>query len=153
MNPIERLIVGIDSGPWSIIWRAAVGFAIPPMFRALSSGHDSIWVAPALFVGLLVALRAVPMALRHALPFSAEAKAIWAARRGLSKEHDSYAWQKLFWIGLGLVLFAATAGRLQSGEIVVTLFCLIGGGAGLLVWLGTGTFAAMWQGPKSTGLG
>jgi len=137
MKPIERLIVDLDSGPWAALYRAAVGFAIPPTFRALSGGHDAIWLTSVLFLGLLVAMRVAPTVLRYALPFSAEAKAIWAARRGLSKEHDCYAWQKLFWIGLGVVLFGAIGGGLRSGELAVALFCLIGGGAGWLIWLGT----------------
>ena len=136
MKPIEPLIVAVDSGPWGALYRAAIGFAVPPTFRALSGSHDSIWLTSVLFLGLLVAMRVVPTVLRYALPFSAEVKATWAARRGLSKERDSHAWQKLFWVGLGLVLYGAVAGGLRSGELAVTLFCLMGGGAGLLVWLG-----------------
>ena len=134
MKPIERFIVGIESNPWGAIYRGAIGFAMPPMFRTLSGGNNSIWITSALFVGSLVALRLVPLALRRALPFSAEAKQIWAAQRALSKEYDSYAWHKLLWFGLGLLLYAAIGGGMRNGELAVTLFCLIGGGAGLLIW-------------------
>jgi hypothetical protein len=134
MKPIERLIVDIDSEPWSAIYRAAIGLTLPPIFRTLSGGYDSVWITFAMFIGLLIGLRVVPALLRRLLPFSAEAKQIWAARRALSKEHDSYAWQKLLWIGIGLVLFAAMTGGLRNGEVAATLFCLIGGGAGLLIW-------------------
>jgi hypothetical protein len=136
MKPFERFAVGIDSGLWSAVYRGAVGFLIPPVFRFLSGGYDSIWVTSVLFVGLLVALRVGPTVLRYALPFSAEAKQIWAARRDVGKQHDSYAWQKLFWIGLGLLLYGAVGGGLRSGELAVTLFCLFGGGSGLLAWRG-----------------
>jgi hypothetical protein len=134
MKPIERAIVGIESGMWSAVSRGAVGFVMPQVFRTLSGSSDSVWVDSALFLGVLIVLRVVPMALRYILPFSAEAKEVWRVRRDLSKKSDSYAWQKLFWVGLGLLLYAAVGGGLQRGEFAVTLFCLIGGGAGLLVW-------------------
>jgi len=112
----------------------ALGLSIPPIFRALSGGGDAVWTALALFIGLLVVLRVVPAVLRRALPFSVEAKEIWAEQRNIAKRHDSYQWQKLFWIGLGLVPYAVIGGGLRNGELVVTLFCLIGGSAGLLFW-------------------
>jgi hypothetical protein len=137
MKPIERAIVGIESGMWSAVSRGGVGFVMPPVFRTLSGNSDSVWVNSALFLGVLIALRFVPMALRYILPFSAEAKEVWRARRELSKKSDAYAWQKLFWVGLGLLLYGAVGGGLQRGEFAVTLFCLISGGAGLLVWCTT----------------
>jgi hypothetical protein len=136
MQTLERHVVALDSDPWSAIYRGAIGFAIPPVFRALTGGYDSIWITAALFLALLIGLRLGPVVLRRLLRFSAEAKQIWAARRALSKEYDSYAWQKLFWIGLGLVLFGAVGGGLQNGERALTVFCLIGGGAGQLLWRG-----------------
>ena len=138
MKPIERAIVGIESGMWSAVSRGAVGFVMPPVFRTLSESSDSVLVASALFLGVLMALRVVPMVLRYTLPFSAEAKEVWRARRDLSKKSDAYAWQKLFWVGVGLLFYAAAVGGgLQRGEFAVTLFCLIAGGAGMLVWLTT----------------
>jgi hypothetical protein len=134
MHTPERLLVAVDRDPWSAIYRGAIGFAIPPVFRALTGGHDSIWITSALFLALLIGLRIGPVVLRRLLRFSAEARETWAARRALSKEYDSYAWQKLFWIGLGLLLFGAVGGGLQNGEFAIAVFCLIGGGAGLLLW-------------------
>ena len=114
-----------------------LGLAILPAFRALPGGDERAWTFPALFLGMLVALRVVPAVLRHILPFSVEAKTIWAERRNIAKQYDSYQWQKLFWIGLGLLPYAAIGGGLKIGELVVTLICLIGGGAGLLLWCRT----------------
>jgi hypothetical protein len=131
MTPLERFIVDIESDPWSALWRAAVGFAMLPVFRFFSADLDSLWITSAMFIGVLVALRVVPGVLRHLLPFSSEAKEVWQMRRNLSKRYDSYAWQKLTWIGLGLVLYGAISGGLKNGELAVALFCLIGGGAGL----------------------
>lgn len=134
MRPFEQVLVDLDGGAGSRLSRVALGLGIVPAFRALSGGNDSAWMFMALFFGLLVALRLVPAVLRHALPFSTEANAIWAERRNIAKQHDSYQWQKLFWIGLGLLSYAFMAGDLGQGELIVTLMCLIGGGAGLLLW-------------------
>src|SRR5262245_37312629 len=134
MKFIEQFLIGLDLGPWSAISRVVLGLAIPPVFRALSGGSDSVWISLALFLGLLVMLRVVPAVLRRALPFSAEAKKIWAERRTLAKLHDSYQWQKLFWIGLGLLPHALLGNGLSNGELLVTIICLIGGSGGLFFW-------------------
>lgn len=134
MKSAERILVVLDSWPWSAASRIALGLLIPPLFHALSGDGDSIWVTLALFIGLLAALRIVPAVLRHALPFSADAQAIWVTRRDIAREHDCYQWQKLFWIGLGLLLYALIGGGLTNGELVLASICLIGGGVGLLFW-------------------
>ena len=97
-----------------------------------------VWVSLILFVGLLIALRVVPAVVRHILPFSAEVKQIWVERRMIAKRHNSYQWQKLFWIGLGLLPYAVIGDGLRNGELVVTFTCMIGGIAGLLCWRMTG---------------
>jgi len=134
MKHLERVLIRLDSWPWMAVWRVALGLAILPVFRLLSGDRDSVWMFSALFLGLLVALRLVPLVLRRALPFSSEAKATWAERRFLAKRHDSYQWQKLFWIGLGLLPYALIGDGLRISEMLVTLICLLGGGAGLLLW-------------------
>lgn len=134
MKSLERFLIALDSWPWSAVFRVALGLAIVPMFRALSGDRDSVWIFLALFIGLLAVLRVVPAVLRHALPFSAEAKAKWAERRFIAKRYDCYQWQKLFWIGVGLLPYAVIGSGLRPGELVVTVICLIGGGAGLLFW-------------------
>lgn len=134
MTPIQRLLTSIETEPWSALYRGAAGFALPAIFRTICAECTSIWGASAMFLGFLVALRAIPLLLRITLPFSVEVKTIWATQRTLSKQLDSYAWQKLFWIGLGLLAHEAIVGGLRSGEIAVMLFCLISGGAGLWRW-------------------
>jgi hypothetical protein len=133
MQSIEQFLLRIDSGPWSAVSRVVLGFCISPVFRLLSGGRDQIWMSLALFLGLLIALRVGPAVLRKVLPFSRETKEIWFQRRQVAKLHDSYQWQKLFWIGLGLLAFAMISG-LRPGEQVLTAICLVGGAAGLLLW-------------------
>lgn len=134
IRSLERFLVGFDAWPWSAISRVGFGLALPPLFRALSGNYDSVWLYLALFVVALVALRLVPAVLRLALPFTVEARKIWAERRTLAKRYDSYQWQKLFWIGLGLFLYVIIAGNARNGETVLATICLIGGGVGLLMW-------------------
>jgi hypothetical protein len=134
MRRCEQILVDLDSSPWSAVSRVALGLGMLPAFRALSGGNDRTLIFLVLFVGLLAALRLVPAVLRHTLPFSTEAKTIWAERRNIAKQYDSYQWRKLFWIGLGLLPYAVIGGGLRNGEFVVTLFCLVCGGAGLLLW-------------------
>lgn len=134
MRPLERILVDLDSPPWSAVSRAALGLGIPPVFRVLTGNSDRIWLYAILFLGLLLGLRMVPAVLRLVLPFSAEAKAVWAERRQIAKRYDSYQWQKLFWIGLGLLPYALLGEGPRINEIVLTLVCLVGGIVGLLLW-------------------
>jgi hypothetical protein len=134
MQLLERFLLGLDGGPWSAVWRVVLGLTMAPVFRAMSGGRDEIWISLGLFLALLIGLRVAPAMLRAVLPFSAETKKVWSQRRQVAKVYDSYQWQKLFWIGLGLLAFAAIGGGLRPGEHAVTAICLIGGGAGLLLW-------------------
>ena len=134
MNFLEKFLVRLDSGPWSAVSRVALGFCIAPVFRLLSGGRDQSAITLALFLGLLIALRVGPALLRAVLPFSAETEGIWFQRRQIAKLHDSYQWQKLLWMGLGMLVFAMTGGGLRTDEQVLMAICLVGGAAGLLLW-------------------
>lgn len=141
MKMFERFLIRLDDGWCSAAYRAMLGFCIPPVIRALFDG-EQIWISLALFVVLLIGLRVVPAVLRMVLPLSREIKDIWFQRRQIAKLHDSYQWQKLFWMGLGLLAYAALAGGLRTGEQAVTLVCLVGGAAGLLFWHRSGAAQA-----------
>jgi hypothetical protein len=71
---------------------------------------------------------------RKLLPFSGEVQEVWMKRRQLSKEYDSYQWQKLLWFGIGM------AGALSSSEAsggpgyALTGFCLVSGAIGAIFW-------------------
>ena len=134
MQHFERYLVELDSGPSSAVSRVTLGLCIPPAFRALSGAQDQIWIDLVLFLTLLIGLRVGPAVLRKVLPFSAEARKIWLDRRQIAKVHDSYQWQKLFWVGLGMLPYATVGDGLLAGEMVLTAICLIGGGAGLMIW-------------------
>ena len=134
MKHLERFLVDLDTGASAAASRVALGVCVPPVFRALSGGSDRIWIDLALFLVLLIGLRVGPAVLRKLLPFSTEAKQIWFDRRQVAKQHDSYQWQKLFWVGLGLLPYGFVESGLRAGEMMLTAICLIGGSAGLLIW-------------------
>jgi hypothetical protein len=134
MRFFERILVDLDTGPPGAVSRVALGLCIPPALRMLSSGAHRIWIDLVLFLALLIGLRVIPAVLRKLLPFSPEAKQIWSDRRQIAKRYDSYQWQKLFWVGLGLSPYSAVNGGLRTGEALLMVICLIGGGVGLLIW-------------------
>ena len=134
MGQIERFIVDIDSHPWIAVFprrhrlshAAGVSFACGRPWLGLGRPGVVPRVADRVARGpRRAAARAAVLS---------QSQETWAARRALSKEFDSYAWQRLFWFGPGMLLYGAVGGGLGTGELAVVLFCLIGGGAGLLVW-------------------
>ncbi len=133
MHPIEKFLVSIDSPPF-YVFRVALGLILAPALSAFSDKPHELASVIGLFIGTLLAVRGVPAVIRRILPFSAEAKDIWAERRSISRHYDSYQWRKLFWIGLGMLPYSIASGGAGNGVFVVTLFCLIGGCAGLIVW-------------------
>ena len=135
MGTIERFLTGLDGGVSSAIVRIPAAFLLLPLVRLLPGWGESPWLSLLIFVGLLAGLRVLCALLRRLLPFSADAQQVWAERRDIARWHDSYAWQKLFWLGLGILPHAVLGAGLQPGEYVVVLVCLVGGGAGLLAWL------------------
>ena len=134
MKFLEQFLLRLDSGPWAAVYRVVLGFCILPGLHLLTDGRDRIWITLALFIVVLMGLRLGPAVLRAVLPFSAETKRIWFQRRQIAKLHDSYQWQKLFWMGLGMLLFALTGGTFATSDQVLMAICLVGGAAGLLVW-------------------
>ncbi len=135
MSFVERILVQFDDQPWAAVWRVLLGVAIPTLFSALSGGNDAVWHYLVLFIALLIALRLAPAILRFTLPISPEVKEIWRKRRFIAKDHDSYQWQKLFWMGLGMLSHAILGSGLGLAGYTLTAICLVGGGVGLVNWI------------------
>lgn len=133
-SSFSRLLLQLDVFPWGAVWRAGVGAVAFPMFRLACGGSCRFWSTAGLFLALLMAVRAVPLVLRRLLRPDPQVREMWASRRRLAKEFDSYQWQKLLWIGVGLLLGVVLAGTPAQGEIVLTIFCLVGGALGLFFW-------------------
>jgi hypothetical protein len=131
----ERCVVLLDQYPWSMCTRVGVGFMIPPVLWQLCDDEQSVWCAAGSFLGILFLLRLGSAIVRRLFPFSREAQLIWKERRQLAKRFDSYQWQKLFWMGIGMAGYGLMWGNLGSAIGALIGFCLIGGGLGALLWV------------------
>jgi hypothetical protein len=68
------------------------------------------------------------------MSLSETTNAKWAERRQLALRFDSYQWQKLFWLGLGLAVYLLLSGRGPAEALALTVLSLIVGALGLLRW-------------------
>ena len=105
-----------------------------PAMSLLWDETRSGWLLIPLLLVILLMLRVVPAAIRRLAPFSDRARTIWVERRQIAKRYDSYQWQKLFWIGVGLALYTVFSHQYLFSRIVVLLACLLSGALGLARW-------------------
>jgi hypothetical protein len=134
MSLIETISLKLDQLPWGGILRAMLGLVLVPSYAFVSQGRFPAWGILPFFLLMLVALRVAPLVLRKVLPFSGDAKSIWAARRRLAKFYDSYQWQKLFWIGIGFALYLVWVKETDAYKNALVAVCVLGGAAGLWIW-------------------
>lgn len=134
MNLLERTLSKLDTAPWGALYRAAIGYALVPSLSVLTGGADAGWWLLPWFVAVLVGLRVLPALLRKRWKVSPELSATWLDRRVMAKRYDSYQWQKLLWIGVGLGAYLARQGQLSRPAVLLAMFCLGGGIAGSLVF-------------------
>ena len=134
MRTFERAIIGLEYLPWSIFYRAAVGYWIVPLYSLWADQTQALWKMWVIFVAMLAALRIAPAVARRVLPFSAETKAIWAQRREWAKRFDSYQWQKLLGIGLGWLAGILSSENAPQGTAALAIACTFAGAAGLVIW-------------------
>ena len=134
ISTFEKLLVGIDSGPFGALYRVAIGLAAIPAMSWLCGNQGSDWILALFVLTILVLLRVLPAIVRMLVSFSDPVRGIWAGRRQMAKRYDSYQWQKLFWIGAGLALYTTVSGQFWRSRIVVSSICLITGALGMLRW-------------------
>jgi hypothetical protein len=79
-------------------------------------------------------MRVAPAVVRQAVPFGETLRTTWSERRQLAKRFDSYQWQKLLWIGLGMTLFVWQSGRQSTPVVALALFSVVSGAMGLGFW-------------------
>ena len=133
LSVLESLLLQIDQPPWSILFRIAIGYTLPFVYRWKTSGETG-WVFILWFIGTLISLRVIPAVFRKLFPLSHEVKMAWMERRTLTKLYDSYQWKKLSWFGIGLLASVFSSVTLDTPIFAVAFFCLLGGGAGVLFW-------------------
>lgn len=129
LTPTERALVALDEFPVGALLRAAVGFAILPVWHSVAREAVADWRLGIWFVAVLLMIRVVPLVLRKVVPFPSGALALWAHRRGLAKRFDSYQWRKLLWIGVGMALYTA---RMQGASAWETGLVVVSVGVGLV---------------------
>ncbi|HXF52637.1 MAG TPA: hypothetical protein VNK52_00805 [Hyphomicrobiaceae bacterium] len=134
IGAIERFLLEIDEGVFGALYRAIIGFAALPAMRLLLGDGASDWFIVPFLLAILLALRLVPAVLRKLLAFSQPVQEVWAARRRLAKQYDSYQWRKLLWIGVGLALYTALSGQFSTGGLATSAFCILGGALGTVRW-------------------
>jgi hypothetical protein len=131
----ERILVLLDQSPCGEVYRIAIGYFLVPLSLSNSSASNHPGLSLACwFLGVLLALRLVPVVIRRILPFPERVLAVWAERRKIAKRFDSYQWRKLVWFGVGLSAYAVSVRRFDGPSAVLTVLCLIGGVLGALAW-------------------
>ncbi len=130
----ERWLLRIDRFPVDAVFRTSIGFAMIPAMSRLRFDDRSVWSLLAFLLALLLGLRVGCAVARKLGRFSEPVKRFWAERRQLAKRYDSYQWRKLFWIGIGLVLFTVYSGQYSASRLVVASLCLVAGTLGIARW-------------------
>lgn len=134
IGTIDRFLLNIDDGAIGALIRVAIGFATLPAMSFLLGNDGSDWAVVPFLLTILLLLRIVPALLRKLIRFSDTVREIWAKRRRIAKQYDSYQWRKLIWIGIGLALYMAVLGQFSLPLIVVCATCLLAGAAGMVTW-------------------
>lgn len=130
-----KLILGLETLPWNILYRVAIGYGVMPAAMLAFGATPTL---PQLFLALLVillSLRIVPGVLRRVLPFGREVKNVWAERRALAKRYDSYQWQKLFGIGVGWAAYLFLHKRTSGAPVALAGTCVVAGAIGMMFWV------------------
>ena len=134
MTTLDRTLISIDRTPFDAVLRAVLGFACIPLLSLLHQDVRSVWVLTIGLLLLMFSIRVVPVFLRKLLPLSSEVKAVWSERRQIAKRYDSFQWQKLFFIGLGLAAYVIVSRELFTSTVAVSSFCVLAGAIGLVRW-------------------
>lgn len=137
VRPVERVLVGLDDGVVGAILRVALGYLTGMTWLQLAHWQAPGWTIVPLFLAVLTVVRVVPLVLRSIGRFSEPVRRVWTERRQMAKRYDSYQWQKLLWIGLGLMLHAPSP-RSAGALFALASVCVVAGVLGLAVWRANG---------------
>jgi hypothetical protein len=134
----DRLLLSIEEFPLNILYRAAIGFGLLPVYSWCLSRLNLV-DSPGLlltFVALvLVALRLVPGILRRSVPHSREVAQAWADRRHYAQAFDSFQWRKLLGLGLGWLGQLAITNNTRFDALALAITFVVAGAAGQLFWI------------------
>lgn len=134
----DRLLLSIEEFPLNILYRAAIGFSLLPIYLwCVGRLHlvDSTGLLLLFVAGVLVALRIVPGLLRRLLPASPHVRKIWAERRHCAQAYDSFQWRKVFGLGLGWLAQLTLTNNTRVDALTLAIAFLLAGGAGQIFWV------------------
>jgi hypothetical protein len=134
-SQMGKLILGLETLPWNILYRVAIGYGVMPIAIFLHGATPSLSQLFLVLLAILLSLRIVPGVLRRVMPVSRDVKAVWAERRALAKRYDSYQWQKLFGIGVGWAAYLFLHRRTSGAPVALAAACVVAGAVGLMFWL------------------
>lgn len=137
LSPLDAVFANLDAPLIGAPYRMAIGFWLIPVTTRLSGEAPSGVRLLLVLVSVLLLLRLLPALARAVIPFSQPVRAIWFERRQLAKQYDSYQWQKLFWIGLGLSGQLVVSQARPAAWMVSAGVCVFSGLAGLVAWRST----------------
>ena len=136
MTAVEKILVLIDRSYLGALYRIVIGFALIPTLSLVGLDVRSPWTLTLGLLTVLISLRIFPALIRKLLPLSAAVNAIWFERRQIAKRYDSYQWQKLFFVGVGLASYILASRAFVISRIFVAGICVILGAVGLARWYG-----------------
>ena len=145
-----KLILGLETLPWNILYRVAIGYGVMPAAMLVHGDKPTFPQLVTVFLVILVSLRIVPGVLRRFMPVGREVKNIWAERRVLAKRYDSYQWQKLFGLGVGWAAYLFLHKRTSGAPVALAGACVIAGAIGLMFWLRVSRLLATQAVPTAT---
>jgi hypothetical protein len=134
LGTIDRFVLSLDEGTPGALYRAAIGFVTIPAMQFVLVSNAADWALVFFLLLVLVLLRVIPAVIRKVLPFSAALREAWSVRRRIAKLYDSYQWQKLTWIGVGLSLYLVASGQGRPMQIALAAFCLVTGACATMRW-------------------
>src|ERR1700682_6014660 len=124
MHPAEKLLVSLTTPPWCAVYLVPVGFLIFPVYHFFFGNSRSASALAVVFFGVLLVLRFGPALGRRFIPVSKAVQEGWFRNRLLAKRYDSYQWQKLFWIGWGIFVYAAFFSGLRGMPVALAAVCV-----------------------------
>lgn len=130
----EKILL-LMTGPFSEgVVRFAVGLIIVPLLTLVLHRDASYLAVLSSLLIVLCLLRVIPAIARRLIPFSPEVQKLWSERRQTAKRHDSYQWQKMFWLGAGLLMYSATSSSITSAPGIIAGSLLLVGSIGFVRW-------------------
>ncbi len=129
----EKLLLNLDVGPFGAALRVALGAILVPVVHALLPGRVGAVRAALSLAVLLFAVKVLAAVGRRLVPSTPAVQARWDWRRRLARQHDSFQWRKLLWVGIGILASASLAPR-AGWEWALGTSCVAAGLLGEVAW-------------------